>query len=165
MERGYVRPMRWSVRTLRVLLGLAAVLLVLLALAVNEIGHEYAHQEPGLAHLRVPVLIACLVAMVPGALLIALAYAFLGAVADGEAFSERTLRILRAAAGVCGVATVYYVAGPIVFFALTGVGKLWLIAGWLVAVGGAVFLLVGFLLLERLVGAAVAWRADVEATV
>src|SRR3712207_4520684 len=90
-------------RFLRVLLVLLLVVVFATCAALYAISLESASAAPELAYLRVPLYLAVVAAFVPVVMAVKAVFAFLGAVDDGQAFSERTVEVLRRLTVLVGV--------------------------------------------------------------
>jgi hypothetical protein len=152
-------------RTLRFLLVLLLLALVLGCGLLYGLSLEEAQAAPELAHLRLPVYVAAVVALVPVVLAITAVYAFLGAVDEGAAFSARTVEILRRLRLLIGVFAGYLVLGLLGFWIATGLVHPTLVFLWCVVEVAALFLFTMVALLERIFVAALALSEDSELTV
>jgi len=157
--------MNRETRILRVLLVLFVAGLVLASGLLYIVSLDSAASFPELAHLRLPVYVAVLVGLVPLVFAVKVVFDLLGVVDLGEAFSVRTVQLLRRLRLLFGITVGYLVvglAGVSVAFGQTHPG---ILLGWLAAEVVALFLLTLAALLEGLFAAALELRQDNELTV
>jgi hypothetical protein len=144
--------MNRETRTLRVLLVMFVAGLVLASGLLYIVSLESAVNFPELAHLRLPVYVAVIVGL-------------LRVVDLGEAFSARTVRLLRRLKVLFGITVAYLVLGLASVSVAFGQTHPGILLGWLAAEVVALFLLTLAALLERLFAAALELRQDNELTV
>jgi hypothetical protein len=153
-------------RVLRVLL----VFLVLGILGAAGILHlvslEYAESAPELAHLRLPIYLAVVAGFVPTLVAVTVVFALLRVVDHGEAFSARTVTLLRRVVMLFAITAVYLGVGIAGVSAAvdTGLEPAMLLI-WLGAMLLTLILLTVALLLARLFSAALELRRENELTV
>lgn len=99
--------MRFYTIALRVLLVMLAVGVVLAYLMLYIVSLDLAASYPTLAHLRVPLFVASLVAGVPAAIALGALWLFTALVASGEGFSTAAVRHLRLMRNCFGVMAAY----------------------------------------------------------
>jgi len=154
---------------LRVLLSLLALGLLLAAGLLYLLSLDSAAMYPEVAHLRAPIYGAVLIGLLPMLVAMWTMFGLLRLVDDGEAFSARTVRLLRRIKIQFGVTAAYLVLGLLgVWVALSvsiGHGHPSIILGWLAAEVVALFLFTLASLLERLFADALRLREDNELTV
>jgi hypothetical protein len=152
-------------KILRFLLVLLLFLLLLGCAFLYGVSLESADNAPELAHLRLPVYAAAVVGLFPVVAAIRSLFAFLGAVDDGAAFSERTAETLRRMRVLIGVFAGYLILGFVGFWAATGLMHPTIVFAWFVLEVGALFLFTMVALLERIFAVALELREDNERTV
>ena len=121
------------------------------------------------AHLRLPIYFAVLVSLVPAAMGVKVVFDLLRVVDQGEAFSARTVRLLRRLKALVGITAAYEVlglAGVLVAVEVAmGQTNAYMLLPWFAAEIMTLFLFTLVALLERLFGAALELRRDNELTV
>ena len=152
-------------RLLRFLLMLLLLAIMLSCGLLYGLSLEEAQASPELAHLRLPIYVAAVVAFVPVVASITSVFAFLEAVDDGAAFSTRTIEILRRLRLLIGVFAGYLVLGLAGFMAATGRVHPTLIFLWCVVEVAALFLFTMVVLFERIFVVALELSEDSELTV
>ena len=156
-------------RLLRVLLVMFLVGLVLASGLLYIISLDLAAVYPKLAHLRLPIYVAVLVGLVPVVVAVKVVVDFLSVVDQGEAFSTRTVRLLRRLKLIVGITAAYEVLGlaGVSFAAWVAMGqtKAYMLLPWFAAEVVTLFLFTLVALLERLFSAALELRRDNELTV
>jgi Protein of unknown function (DUF2975) len=156
-------------KLLRVLLVMFLVGLVLASGLLYIISLDLAAVYPKLAHLRLPIYVAVLVGLIPVVVAVKVVFDLLSVVDQGEAFSTRTVRLLRRLKVLVGITAAYEVLGLAGVSAATWVAMGQMIpASLLVWFAGEVvtlFLFTLVALLERLFAAALELRQDNELTV
>src|ERR1035437_10475642 len=98
-------------RLLRVLLVMFLVCLVLASGLLYIVSLDLAAVYPKLADLRLPVFGAVIVGFVPVIVAVKVVFDFLSVVDQGEAFSIRTIRLLRRLKVLIGITAAYEVLG------------------------------------------------------
>ena len=156
-------------KLLRVLLVMFLVGLVMASGLIYIVSLDFAAIYPELAHLRLPIFVAVLVGLVPMIVAVKVVFDLLGVVDQGEAFSPRTVRLMRRLKVLFGITVAYLVLG------LVGVSvAIWVAMGqthpsillsWFAAEVVALFLFTLAALLEGLFAAALELRQDNELTV
>ena len=156
-------------KILRALLVMFVIGLVLASGLLYIVSLDAAALYPELAHLRLPIYVAVLVCLVPMIVAVKVVLDLLWVVDQGEAFSPRTVRLLRRLKVLFGITAAYLVLG------LAGVSvALWvamgrthpsILLGWFAAEVVVLFLFTLVALLERLFAAALELRQDNELTV
>ena len=156
-------------RLLRVLLVMFLVGLVLASGLLYIISLDLAAVYPKLAHLRLPIYVAVLVGLVPVVVAVKVVFDFLSVVDQGEAFSTRTVRLLRRLKVIVGITAAYEVIGLagvlVATWVAMGQTKAYLLLPWFAAEIVTLFLFTLVALLERLFAAALELRQDNELTV
>lgn len=156
-------------RLLRVLLVMFLVGLVLASGLLYIISLDLAAAYPKLAHLRLPIYVAVLVGLVPVVVAVKVVFDFLSVVDQGEAFSTRTVGLLRRLKVLVGITAAYEVLGLAGFSAAAWVAmgqtKAYMLLPWFAAEVVTLFLFTLVALLERLFSAALELRQDNELTV
>ena len=156
-------------RLLRVLLVMFLGGLVPVSGLLYIISLDLAAAYPEVAHLRLPIFVAVLVGLAPVIVAVKVVFDFLSVVDQGEAFSPKTVRLLRRLKVLFGITAAYLVLG------LGGVSAaIWVAMGqiipssilaWFAAEVVTLFLFTLVALLERLFAAALEFRQDNELTV
>ena len=156
-------------RLLRVLLVMFLVGLVLASGLLYIVSLDLAAVYPKLANLRLPAFGAVLVGLVPVIVAVKVVFNFLSVVDQGEAFSTRTIRLLRRLKMLIGITAAYLTLGLVgvwvAAWVAMGQTKASMVLGWIAAEVVALFLYTLVALLERLFSAALALRQDHELTV
>ena len=156
-------------RLLRVLLVMFLVGLVLASGLLYIVSLDLAAVYPKLADLRLPVFVAVLVGLVPVIVAVKVVFDFLSVVNQGEAFSIRTIRLLRRLKVLIGITAAYLTLGLagvwVAVWVAMGQTKGSMLLGWFAAEVVTLFLYTLVALLERLFSAALALRQDHELTV
>lgn len=152
-------------RVLRVLLVLLVVLLAPAMLVLYEVGAETAREFPEFAHLHLPAFATAVVTAIPFLAAVGVVFRLLRVADDGEAFSPRTVTLLRRLAVHLTVTAAYLTAWFVGLGIAAGQTHPSLVLGWLGAEVVLVFLVMLALLLGRLFAAAVELRQDNELTV
>lgn len=156
-------------RLLRVLLVMFLVGLVLASGLLYIISLDLAAAYPKLAHLRLPIYVAVLVGLAPVVVAVKVVFDFLSVVDQGEAFSTRTVGLLRRLKVLVGITAAYEVLGLAGFSAAAWVAmgqtKAYMLLPWFAAEVVTLFLFTLVALLERLFSAALELRQDNELTV
>jgi len=156
-------------RLLRVLLVMFVAGLVLASGLLYIVSLDFAELYPELVHLRLPIYIAVLVGLVPLVVAVTVVFDLLGVVDLGEAFSLRTVRLLRRLKVLFGITVAYLVLGlvgvSVAIWVAMGRGHASILLGWFAAEVVALFLFTLAALLERLFAAALELRQDNELTV
>ena len=155
-------------RLLLVLLVMFLVGLVLASGMLYILSLDLAAVYPKLAHLRLPIYVAVLVGLVPVIVAVKVVFDFLSVVDQGEAFSPRTVRLLRRLKVLFGITAAYEVLGLVgVWFAVwiaMGQTKVYMLLPWFTAEVVTLFLFALVALLERLFAAEVKLRQENELT-
>jgi Protein of unknown function (DUF2975) len=124
---------------------------------------------PELAHLRLPIYFAVLVGLVPVVMGVKVVFDLLSVVDQGEAFSTRTVRLLRRLKVLVGITAAYEVLGLagvlVATWVAVGQTKAYMLLPWFAAEVVTLFLFTLVTLLERLFAAALELRQDNELTV
>ena len=156
-------------RLLRVLLVMFLVGLVLASGLLYIVSLDLAAVYPKLANLRLPAFGAVLVGLVPVIVAVKVVFNFLSVVDQGEAFSIRTIRLLRRLKMLIGITAAYLTLGLVgvwvAAWVAMGQTKASMVLGWIAAEVVALFLYTLVALLERLFSAALELRQDHELTV
>lgn len=156
-------------RVLRALLVMFLVGLVLASGLIYIISMDLAQTYPKLAHLRMPVYVAVLVGLVPVVVAVKVVFDLLRVVDQGDAFSTRTVRLLRRLKVLVGVTAAYEVLGLVgvwvAAWVAMGQTKGHMLLPWFAAEVVTLFLFTLVALLERLFAAAIELRQDSELTV
>lgn len=156
-------------RLLRVLLVMFLVGLVLASGLLYITSLDLAAAFPEVAHLRLPIYVAVLVGLIPVIVAVKVVFDFLSVVDQGEAFSIRTIRLLRRLKALLGITAAYLVLGLVGVSAATWVAMGQMIPSsllvWFAAEVVTLFLFTLVALLERLFAAALELRQDHELTV
>jgi hypothetical protein len=130
---------------------------------------DLAAVYPKLADLRLPVFVAVLVGLVPVIVAVKVVFGFLSVVDQGEAFSIRTIRLLRRLKMLIGITAAYLMFGLagvwVAVWVALGQTKGSMFLGWFAAEVVTLFLYTLVALLERLFSAALELRQDHELTV
>jgi hypothetical protein len=130
---------------------------------------DLAAVYPELAHLRLPIYVAVLVGLVPVIVAVKVVFDFLSVVDQGEAFSTRTVRLLRRLKVLVGITATYEVLGLagvlVATWVALGQTKAYMLLPWFAAEVVTLFLFTLVALLERLFAAALELRQDNELTV
>jgi len=158
-----------QIQILRALLVMFLVGLVLASGLLYIVSLDSAALYPELAHLRLPIYVAVLVGLVPMIVAVKVVLDLLRVVDQGEAFSPRTVRLLRRLKVLFGITAAYLVVGPagvsVAIWAAMGQTHPSILLGWFAAEVVALFLFTLAALLERLFAAALELRQDNELTV
>ena len=157
--------MNRETRVLRVLLVMFVAGLVLASGLLYIVSLESAVNFPELAPVRLPVYVAVLVGLVPLVVAVKVVFDLLGVVDQGEAFSVRTVRLLRRLKVLFGITVAYLVLGLVGVSVAFGQTHPGILLGWLAAEVVALFLFTLAALLEGLFAAALVLRQDNELTV
>src|SRR5665811_1215644 len=96
---------------LRVLLVMFLVGLVLASGLLYIVSLDLATTYPKLVHLRLPIYVAVLVGLLPVIVAVKVVFDFLSGVDQGEAFSPRTVRLLRRLKVLVGITAAYLTLG------------------------------------------------------
>jgi Protein of unknown function (DUF2975) len=156
-------------KLLRVLLVMFLVGLVLASGLLYIVSLDLAAVYPKLAHLRLPIYVAVLVGLIPVVVAVKVVFDLLSVVDQGEAFSTRTVRLLRRLKVLVGITAAYEVLGLAGVSAATWVAmgqtKAYMLLPWFAAEVVTLFLFTLVALLERLFSAALELRQDNELTV
>jgi len=156
-------------RLLRVLLVMFLVGLVLASGLLYIVSLDLAAVYPKLADLRLPVFVAVLVGLVPVIVAVKVVFDFLSVVDQGEAFSTRTIRLLRRLKVLIGITAAYLTLGLagvwVAAWVAMGQTKASMVLGWFAAEVVTLFLYTLVALLERLFSVALELRQDHELTV
>jgi len=156
-------------RLLRVLLVMFLVGLVLASGLLYIVSLDLAAVYPKLADLRLPVFVAVLVGLVPVIVAVKVVFDFLSVVDQGEAFSIRTIRLLRRLKVLIGITAAYLTLGLagvwVAVWVARGQTKGSMLLVWFAAEVVTLFLYTLVALLERLFSAALELRQDHELTV
>ena len=122
-----------------------------------------------LAHLRLPIYVAVLVSLVPVIVAVKVVFDFLGVVDQGEAFSARSVGLLRRLKLIFAIIAAYEVLGFVGISVATlvamGQTNAFMFLGWFAAEVVGLFLFVVFALLERLLATALKLRRENELTI
>ena len=156
-------------RLLRVLLVMFLVGLVLASGLLYIVSLDLAAVYPKLAQLRLPIYVAVLVGLVPVVVAVKVVFDFLSVVDQGEAFSTRTVGLLRRLKVLVGITAAYEVLGLagvwVAAWVAMGQTKAYMLLPWFAAEVVTLFLFTLVALLERLFSAALELRQDNELTV
>ena len=156
-------------KLLRVLLVMFLVGLVLASGLLYIISLDLAAVYPKLAHLRLPIYFAVIGGLVPVVMGVKVVFDLLSVVDQGEAFSTRTVRLLRRLKVLVGITAAYEalgLAGVLVAVEVTmGQANAYMLLPWFAAEVVTLFLFTLVALLERLFAAALELRQDNELTV
>jgi len=156
-------------RVLRVLLVMFLVGLVLASGLLYIVSLDLAAVYPKLANLRLPVFVAVLVGLVPVIVAVKVVFNFLSVIDQGEAFSTRTIRLLRRLKMLIGITAAYLTLGLagvwVAAWVAMGQTKASMVLVWFAAEVVTLFLYTLVALLERLFSAALELRQDQELTV
>ena len=156
-------------RLLRVLLVMFLVGLVLASGLLYIVSLDLAAVYPKLANLRLPAFGAVLVGLVPVIVAVKVVFNFLSVIDQGEAFSTRTIRLLRRLKMLIGITAAYLTLGLaglwVAAWVAMGQTKASMVLVWFAAEVVTLFLYTLVALLERLFSAALALRQDHELTV
>ena len=156
-------------RLLRVLLVMLLVGLVMASGLLYIVSLDLAAAYPELAHLRLPIYVAVLVGLVPVVMGVKVVFDLLSVVDQGEAFSTRTVRLLRRLKVLVGITAAYEVLGlagvSAAAWVAMGQTKAYMLLPWFAAEVVTLFLFTLVALLERLFAAALELRQDNELTV
>jgi hypothetical protein len=156
-------------KLLRVLLVMFLVGLVLAGGLLYIVSLDLATVYPKMADLRLPIYVAVLVGFVPMIVAVKVVFELLSVVDQGEAFSLRTVRLLRRLKVLVGITAAYLVIGLVgiwvAVWATMGQAKGYVLLPWFAAEVVTLFLFTLVALLERLFAAALELRQDNELTV
>ena len=103
--------MTQETRLLRVLLVMLLAGLVMASGLLYIVSLDLAAAFPEVAHLRLPIYFAVLVGLVPVVMGVKVVFDLLRVVDQGEAFSTRTVRLLRRLKALVGITAAYEVLG------------------------------------------------------
>ncbi len=126
---------------------------------------DFAAEFPSLGHLRVAIFVAVLVGLLPVVVAAQVVFTLLTLVDQREAFSLRTVLLLRRLSLLFGLAAGYLVIGLAGVWIATGQMHPSILLGWFAAEVVALFLFTLAALLGRLFAAALELRQDNELTV
>src|SRR5665647_776098 len=98
-------------KLLRALLVMFLVGLVMASGLIYIESLDLAAIYPELAHLRLPIYVAVLFGLVPVVVAVKVVFDLLGVVDQGEAFSPRTVRLMRRLKVLFGITAAYLVLG------------------------------------------------------
>ncbi len=161
--------MTQETRLLRVLLVMLLAGLVMASGLLYIVSLDLAAVYPELAHLRLPIYVAVLVGLVPVIVAVKVVFDFLSVVDQGEAFSTRTVRLLRRLKVLVGITATYEVLGLagvlVATWVALGQTKAYMLLPWFAAEVVTLFLFTLVALLERLFAAALELRQNNELTV
>ena len=161
--------MTQETRLLRALLVMFMAGLVMASGLLYIISLDAAALYPELAHLRLPIYVAVLVGLVPMIVAVKVVLDLLWVVDQGEAFSPRTVRLLRRLKVLLGITAAYLVLGlagvSVAIWVAMGQTHPSILLGWFAAEVVVLFLFTLVALLERLFAAALELRQDNELTV
>ena len=161
--------MTQETRLLRVLLVMLLAGLVMASGLLYIVSLDLAAVYPELAHLRLPIYFAVLVGAVPVVMGVKVVFDLLGVVDQGEAFSTRTVRLLRRLKVLVGITAAYEVLGLagvlVATWVAMGQTKAYMLIPWFAAEVVTLFLFTLDALLEGLFAAALELRQDNELTV
>ena len=156
-------------RLLRVLLVMFLVCLVLASGLLYIVSLDLAAVYPKLADLRLPVFGAVIVGFVPVIVAVKVVFDFLSVVNQGEAFSIRTIRLLRRLKVLIGITAAYLTLGLagvwVAVWVAMGQTKGSMLLVWFAAEVVTLFLYTLVALLGRLFSVALELRQDHELTV
>jgi len=161
--------MTQETRLLRVLLVMLLAGLVMASGLLYIVSLDLAAVYPELAHLRLPIYFAVLVGAVPVVMGVKVVFDLLGVVDQGEAFSTRTVRLLRRLKVLVGITAAYEVLGLagvlVATWVAMGQTKAYMLIPWFAAEVVTLFLFTLDALLEGLFAAALELRQDNDLTV
>ena len=163
--------MTQETRLLRVLLVMLLAGLVMASGLLYIVSLDLAAAFPEMTHLRLPIYFAVLVGLVPVVMGVKVVFDLLRVVDQGEAFSTRTVRLLRRLKALVGITAAYEVlglaGGLVATWVAMGQTKAYMLLPWFAAEVVTLFLFLFTLvaLLERLFAAALELRQDNELTV
>src|SRR5450759_2812272 len=153
-------------KLLRALLVMFLVGLVLASGLLYIISLDLAAVYPKLAHLRLPIYVAVLVGLIPVVVAVKVVFDLLSVVDQGEAFSTRTVRLLRRLKALVGITAAYEVLGLagvlVAAWVAMGQTKAYMLLPWFAAEVVTLFLFPLVALLERLFSAALEQRDQSE---
>lgn len=156
-------------RLLRVLLVMFLVCLVMASALIYIVSLDLAATYPKVAQMRLPIYLAVLVGLIPVVVAVKVVFDFLGVVDQGEAFSTRTVRLLRRLKALIGITAAYLLVGLVgvwvAVWVAMGQQKGTMVIAWFAAEVVTLFLFTLVALLERLFAAALELRQDNELTV
>lgn len=156
-------------KLLRVPLVTFLVGLVLASGLIYIVSLDLAEAYPKVAHLRMPLYVAVLVGLVPVVVAVKVVFELLRVVDQGDAFSTRTVRLLRRLKLLVGITAAYEVLGLlgvwVAAWVALGQTKAYVLLPWFAAEIVTLFLFTLVALLERLFAAALELRQDSELTV
>jgi len=156
-------------KLLRVLLGMFLVGLVLAGGLLYIVSLDLAAVYPKMADLRLPIYFAVLVGFAPMIVAVKVAFELLRVVDQGDAFSLRTVQLLRRLKAVVGITAAYLTIGLVgiwvAAWAAMEQAKGYVLLPWFAAEVVTLFLFTLVALLERLFAAALEFRQDSELTV
>jgi Protein of unknown function (DUF2975) len=150
---------------LRVLLVMFLLGLLLASGLLYIVSLDLAAQYPELAHVRMPIYVAVLVGLLPVVVAVQVVFALLGVVDQDEAFSPRTVVLLRRLSMLFGLDVGYLVLGLVGVWLALGQMHPSILLGWFAAEVVALFLFTLAALLRRLFAAALELRQENELTV
>lgn len=153
-------------RFIRVPLVMFLVGLVLASGLLYIVSLDLAAAYPKLEHLRLPIYVAVLVGLIPVIVAVKVVFEFLSVVDQGEAFSTRSVQVLRRLKVLFAIIAAYEVLGFVgvsvaAWFAI-GQMKVSIFLGWLAAEVVTMFFFALVALLERLFVTAVELRQENE---
>src|SRR5659263_146080 len=129
---------------LRALLVTFMVGLVMVSGLLYIVSLDSAALYPELAHLRLPIYVAVLAGLVPTIVAVKVVLDLLRVVDQGEAFSPRTVRLLRRLKVLFGITAAYLVVGPagvsVAIWSAMGRTHPSILLGWIAAEVVALFL-------------------------
>jgi hypothetical protein len=161
--------MTQEARLLRVLLVMLLAGLVMASGLLYIVSLDLAAVYPELAHLRLPIYFAVLVGAVPVVMGVKVVFDLLRVVDQGEAFSTRTVRLLRRLKVLVGITAAYEVLGLagvlVATWVAMGQTKAYMLIPWFAAEVVTLFLFTLDALLEGLFAAALELRQDNDLTV
>lgn len=141
-------------RFIRVLLVMFLVGLVLASGLLYIVSLDVAAAYPKLAHLRLPIYVAVIIGLIPVIVAVKVVFDFLSVVEQGEAFSPRSVRLLRRLKVLFAIIAAYEVLGfvgvSVAAWIVMGQTKAYMLLGWLAAEVVTLFFLALVALLERL---------------
>lgn len=152
-------------KLLRVLLVMFLMFLVPESGLLYIVSLDAAASHPGLAHLRMPVYLAMLVGLLPMIVAVKVVFSFLGVVEHGDAFSRRTIHLLRQLELLIGITAAYLALGLAGVSIAVGQMNFKVLFAWIAAEIAALFLYTVLSLLERLFALAFQLRQDNELTI
>jgi hypothetical protein len=165
-KKSTILVMRFYTIALRVLLVVLAVGFALAYLVLYIVSLDLAASYPALAHLRVPLFLASVVAGIPAAIALGALWLFAALVGSGEGFSPRAVRQLRLMRNCFGVMAAYLlVAFVVTTIALAPGQSPGVFLAWCASEVVAVFLFTLIAVMVELFDNARAIRQELELTV